>query len=339
MKPIRALLVGVGNRGRWAVRQVDKLSTWEAAAIVDTDPDHARAAQQQLGLRDEQIFSSLDAALERVEADAAIICTPTPFHAPMAKKAFAADLAVLVEKGMTTDLSSAVALVDAANRNRTPFCVVQNHRYFPAPRALSLALGGGRTGRVGYVELSHQLYRPEPRTLTYPFAMVWDWSVHHFDTLIFLLGEPRAIRCKTFSVPWSQYPHDAGLSAQITFAGGVLVNYSLSLMAQKSSFHFSLHTTEGVLEAPYTDGNVTFTRAGGVEQAILPTEPAAPADESVLRVFEAYLRGGREPGISGRHNLQTMALCQAACLAATTRHETDVPALLAKTAERVLGEC
>jgi hypothetical protein len=44
----------------------------------------------------------------------------------------------------------------------------------------------------------------------------------------------------------------------------------------------------------------------------------------VLNALKDYIREGIEPGISGRNNLQTLALCQATCDAATTNAPVTV---------------
>ena len=49
-------------------------------------------------LEESACFSSLEDAAKAVNADAALICTPTETHAPFARMGFEAGLHVLVEK-------------------------------------------------------------------------------------------------------------------------------------------------------------------------------------------------------------------------------------------------
>ncbi len=120
-------------------------------------------------------------ALNTVEADAVIICTPTVTHAPFARLAFAKGKHVLVEKGMTMDWDEAKALVREADEAGVKFCVAQNYRYFANMATIKQLLDHPDNphypGKIEIVDFIHHRYRPEPRTLNYPYAMVWDMSL------------------------------------------------------------------------------------------------------------------------------------------------------------------
>ena len=147
-----------------------------------------------------------------MQTDAVIICTPTAFHAPLARLAFDAGKHVLVEKGMTTNWQDAVGLVAEADRAGVKFCVSQNYRYRPEVLTLKSAIESGDHGTPHLIDLVHHRFRPTPRTLDYPFAMVWDMSVHHLDNLVFCFGPVAEATARSFTAPWSQYSHDAGIS-------------------------------------------------------------------------------------------------------------------------------
>ena len=112
----------------------------------------------------------------------ALICTPTATHAPFARMGFEAGLHVLVEKGMTTDFALAKQLVKEGEESGVRFCVAQNYRYQPLQQTIKGILDEGTCGTPAIVDLIHHRYRPDPRTLNYLNAMIWDMSCHHLIT-------------------------------------------------------------------------------------------------------------------------------------------------------------
>src|SRR6266540_5244453 len=127
-KPLlRTIHVGVGNRGQWPLRLAIPTAGFQLTALVDTNPEIlAEASRNHPGI---PTFANLEGALAAVEADAAIICTPTRFHLTQGRMCLAAGLHVLVEKGMTPTLQAARELVSAAATAHRALCVAQNYRY------------------------------------------------------------------------------------------------------------------------------------------------------------------------------------------------------------------
>ena len=89
---------------------------------------------------------------------------------------------------MTLDWSEANALVAEAQLAGVRFCVSQNYRYMAELRTLQRLIERGEHGTPHLIDLINHRYRPEPRTLDYPFAMVSDMGCHHFDNLVCAFG-------------------------------------------------------------------------------------------------------------------------------------------------------
>lgn len=184
---LRTVHVGVGARGTWPVNITGADPKFEPVALVDVNRDALSQAQGQLHLPDNALFDDLETGLDAVEADAVVISTPTVTHARFARLGFAHSKHVLVEKGMTMDWDEARALVAEAERTGVRFCVAQNYRFFANMATIKQLLGTPQhlhyPGTIQIVDFIHHRYRPEPRTLNYPYAMVWDMSCHHVDLL------------------------------------------------------------------------------------------------------------------------------------------------------------
>lgn len=326
-EPLRSIHVGTGGRGTWPIDVVTADPNWEPVALVDVDGTFLETAREKTGLTQSACFSSLKEAAQVVEADAALICTPTETHAPFARMGFDAGLHVLVEKGMTTDFALAKQLVKDAEESGVRFCVAQNYRYQPLQQTIKQILDEGTCGVPAIVDLIHHRYRPAPRTLNYLNAMIWDMSCHHFDNLNFWFGPVKTVTARTFNTPWSQYPYDSGVYAILEYENGMVCNYGLTHCAQNSSYHLRMQMEQGSLRAYDVEG-IELQPIGGGETKTIEPLSLPRSEQLVLDTLRDYIREGVEPGISGKNNLHTLALCQATCDAASTGAAVNLTNLL-----------
>jgi predicted dehydrogenase len=327
---LRTVHVGVGGRGRWPVEVLSEDARFEPVGLVDVVEENLAWARERSGLGEAACFGDVAEALRRVEADAVVVCTPTRTHAAFCRAAFRAGKHVLVEKGMTLAWAEANALVAEAERAGVRFCVSQNYRYNGEVRTLQAALGSGRYGQPHLIDLTHHRHRPEPRTLDYPGAMVWDMAVHHFDNLIALFGPVARATAATHNAPWSAYGHDAGVTALLELASGPVCSYVLTHQASVPEYRWVLQSERGALRCMAERGAWEWLPRGPVEQfaAARPAEPvpaaAAPrSEQGVVDDWLRYIEDGVEPGISGRQNLETLAACEMVLRAARQRRAVE----------------
>ena len=318
LAPIRTIHVGVGRRGRWPLEVLTADPRFQPAALVDVAPELLAEARAVTGLEETASFTRLEDALATVSADAVIVCTPTEFHGPCARLAFASGKHVLVEKGMTTNWQDAVALVAEAESNGVKFCVSQNYRYRPEVQTLKAAISSGEYGTPHLIDLVHHRYRPTPRTLDYHFAMVWDMSVHHLDNLVCCFGPVAEVTARSFTAPWSQYPHDAGISGVLHFASGAIATYAMSHIASFNDYRLVVQSAEGVLAWDGADWQWQETPHADFGKAQPPqTVPHAPcparSEQGVIDEFYRYIADDIEPEISGRNNLEVLRACEMLC--------------------------
>lgn len=328
---LRTIHVGVGARGTWPIEVMGADPKFQPVALVDINRDFLAAAQARLQLPDAALFGELGAALAAVEADAVVICTPTLTHAPLSRLAFASGKHVLVEKGMTMDWEEAKALVREAEQAGVRFCVAQNYRYFANMATVKSLLDAPdhphHPGTVEIADFVHHRYRPEPRTLNYPYAMVWDMSCHHVDLLAFWLGAARRVTALSYNSSWSAYEHDANIAAIIEYAGGAVCHYILTHSATLSDWRIILQGERGALRTADVPGVQFYPRPSGQlgSSEPLPCDvPRYPASEQgVADDFHRFVAEGVEPGISGRNNLQTLAVCEMLVRSARDRRPVE----------------
>src|SRR3954447_24746129 len=139
--PIRVIHAGTGGRGRWPLEVLGADPRFRSVALVDVVPDNLAQARSITGLPEDACFTSVERALDAVDADALVICTPTATHAAFCRAGFVRGKHVLVEKGMTLDWQEANALVADARTAGVRFCVSQNYRYTTEVLTLRHLLG------------------------------------------------------------------------------------------------------------------------------------------------------------------------------------------------------
>jgi predicted dehydrogenase len=313
---LRVLHVGVSNRGEWPLKRCDESTGFRPAALCDVTEDALKTARDLTGLPQSACFTNLDEALAEADVDCVIVCTPTMFHVPMACKAIDAKLPVLVEKGMAPDWKSACDLVEAAKAKSAVVAVAQNYRYQNVERTIHRAIRDQswefHVGDVHLLTYAQQRVRPIPRTLNYPFASVWDMSCHHFDNMLFWLGAMTEMTAHAWRAGWSPYVHPANTSAHILFGNDAHVHYIHTHDAARTSLEIQVHGSKGALFLQ--NGNLTFNdrpfeQFGSRPIREVPLENTDAAGD-LLRDFHLYATQGREPAISARNNLETMAACE-----------------------------
>lgn len=334
-EPLRSLHIGVGGRGHWPLHHAASAG-FQPVALCDTSEESLAAAREMTGLDESACFTEPAAAMEDGGIDCVIVCTPTRLHVPLAKLALEHGLPVLVEKGMAPDFETALDLVRAADRARIPVCVAQNYRYNAVERTFARCLHNpddphhpGPIHSVNYIQ--HRV-RPEPRTLNYPFASVWDMSCHHFDNLLFWLGPIARMTATSYAAPWSAYTHDNNTAALMRFESGAAVTYEHTHDAARAGLAIEFHGECGALWLAGKE--VKFSQRPTEQFGSRPVQdvPAAdaPAERGVLADFRGYILDGAEPGISAKRNLEVMAMCQMMVQSISEDrgvHREDMPAL------------
>ncbi len=329
--PLRVLHVGITNRGRWPLDRCNDTSGFRPSVLCDVNAAALAEVANARGLPASACFTSLDDALatSRNQIDCAIVCTPTIFHVPMASQLIKAGVPVLIEKGMAPDWTAARQLAHLATTTPGAVAAVsQNYRYHPAERTIRRAIHdsdfAAHVGRVQLISYSQPRVRPEPRTLTYPFAAIWDMSCHHLDNLLDWLGPIESITAFAWRAPWSAYPHDdSNTTAHLRFANGAHVHYLHAHDTARASLEIQVHGERGALY--HKDGQLTFNPRPTHNFESTPLVELTPepgnGESDVLRDFLAYIRQGIEPGISVRNNLETMAACEM-MVRSITQHRT-----------------
>jgi len=326
MKTLKTLIAGVSGRGQWPVKTCTSEIGFEIVGLCDLSEEALTNARQIAGLPKTACYTDYEQALNKSGAECVILCTPTIYHIPMTKTAIAQGLPVLTEKGMAPDWQTATEAITFVRQHNGIFCVSQNYRYNALERTLHRILHDNNDSNfVGHpylIDLTHHRVRPTPRTLSYPFASIWDMSCHHFDNLVYWLGPVLEITAHAFDAPWSQYEHPNNTSAFMRFQNGTNVNYFHGHDSARGECRINIHGEKGAAFGCIFDATsstaglqtLTFTERptsqfGKSNPIDIPFSESL-GEKGVLKDFHQYITQNTEPGISGYQNLEVMAMCQ-----------------------------
>jgi predicted dehydrogenase len=328
---IRVAVAGLGARGQDWAREVKAASAFELAACVDVNASVLERMTVRFGVSSEQCFSDLAQALDATKCNAVIVATPSDCHFTACATALERKVAVLVEKPFTLRLNEAVKLVSLADSNHIPLLVAQNYRYLRSFRTVKRLIDEDVLGRIGMVVCHY--YRPYHDLADWlaklSNSVLWGMSVHHLDVLRYVLrSEVTSVNADAFTQPWGRLPQGASLQLLLAFANETRVSYSATYESTGHRFfeggqefygrfigeHGTLHVFQRWL---------IFWENGKLPRLIRRGPRKQTEERMLLDQLERAIQG-QETHVSGRDNLQTVAILEA-CVRSATEHRTFNP--------------
>ena len=201
---LKGILVGLGARGGHWVNVCKSSEHVELVAYVDSVEEKRKEAVEKFSLSEQVLFSDVEEALGSVEADFVLDVTPPSAREAIAQKALENGKHVLAEKAMGEDWEMARRIAKMAEESGLVYMVTQNYRFRPLPRTTNRLLSEGFLGTINTVTMG--FYRPWGLGRHYveiPYALLLEMTVHHFDTLRYVLGcEPVWVWAHTWNAPW-----------------------------------------------------------------------------------------------------------------------------------------
>lgn len=333
----RIVQVGLGGWGRnWAKTVIPQVSQVEVVATADVAEASRQAAIQDGAAKPDTCFSTAEEAIEATDPDAVLVTANLVGHIPAVRAGLSAGKHVLVEKPFAPSVAEGQEVVDLADQQGLILAVSQNYRYHSAVRTVIDFLRSGELGEPHAVELDFRRrsgadgVRIPHHALDEPLLV--DMSIHHFDLLRTVLGRnPVEISCRTWDPGWSLFTGPSEGAALIDFGSDLVVSYRGSWVSNGASTPWA-----GEWRMDFADGEVTWTSRGGdeSEQVTVRTPDRerhldVPTLQFVdragsLNEFVTAIDQGREPEITGRDNLQTLALTYAAVDSSHSRNPAKV---------------
>ncbi|MFX3635897.1 MAG: Gfo/Idh/MocA family protein [Candidatus Pristimantibacillus sp.] len=202
MKPIKAILIGAGDRGMRAYASYALAHQEELCIVGVADPNIERreAAAQAHQLTDGQQYHSWEHILaEEKLADVAIICTMDQMHLEPTLKALQLGYHVLLEKPMSPIPSECIQMEQEALKQDRLLAICHVLRYTSFWQTIKREIEMGAIGdivsvqlneNVGNMHMAHSFVRGNWRNSEESSPMILQKSCHDMDILSYIMDEP-----------------------------------------------------------------------------------------------------------------------------------------------------
>lgn len=324
----RGALIGCGFFAR------NHLQAWSdlkdrcsLVAVCDLDPAKAEAAAREFGIPG--VYTDVGELLDRETLDFVDIVTTAPSHRGIVEACAARGTAAIVQKPLAPSWDDAAALVAAMDRAGRPLMVHENFRFqAPLLRAAewlrSGAIGEPVWGRFSF-RTGYDIYAGQPYLAEVERFVLLDLGIHVLDVARVFMGEADTVFCRSQSVRPGIKGEDMA-TVMLGHAGGAtsIVDVTYASRQSPDPFPQTLIHVEG------TTGSIRLERdfqltvttpTGSTHEVVAPrmapwmSEQWCLIQDSVVATQRHWLDGldaGSTPSTSGRDNLRTFALVEAA---------------------------
>jgi predicted dehydrogenase len=284
-----------------------------------------------------RVYESYDQLLDDKSIEVLDIAVPPNAQLALIKAACARKTVkgILAQKPLGMNYAEALEAVQACERAGIVLGVNQNMRYDQSVRAAKTLLENGTLGDPIIVTIE---MRAIPHWMDWHQELGWltlrIMSIHHLDTFRYWFGEPEKIFCSVRTDPRTKFPHTDGICTYILeFSSGLRCIAIDDTWAGPSKegcpgdnyVRWRIEGTNGVAlgdigwcKDPYTrPSTICFASKGAPWDS--PSWPESWFPDAFIGTMAQLLialETGKEPAISGRDNLHTMALVEAAYLSA-----------------------
>ncbi|QSA97155.1 Gfo/Idh/MocA family protein [Methylococcus sp. EFPC2] len=304
MSKLKCAVIGVGYLGKFHAQKYAALPDCELVAVVDNNPEQARAVAEQ---NHTQALTDYRELLGKV--DAVSIVVPTSLHFQVAKDFLEAGAHVLVEKPITVTVEEADELIRIAKEKDLRLMVGHLERFNAAILGMDLT-----HDKPLFIE-SHRLAPFNPRAND--VSVVLDLMIHDIDIILDIVdSEVEHIDAKGVTVLTS----DTDIAnARITFKSGCVANVTASRASLKVERKMRMFMPNAYVSVDFQNRVLAIHRKGDKE--MFPGVPEILSEESVfengdalleeIKHFVTCIREGKEPLVSGHAGRRALATATA----------------------------
>jgi predicted dehydrogenase len=313
---IKIIQVGLGSHGTGVgVNAIVDSPDFEYAGLVDVDQGNLVDAGKLLHVDKAFLFTDYNESFSKLDADAVFISAISPVHYEVCKAALEHNLHVLIEKPFVLNMEEGKELVALAMEKNLKLMVDQNYRYNLNVLQLLKVIQEEQLGEIEFVNTQFYYYHDgKPYQKEMDNYVLMEMAIHHIDLIRYILdSNVKMVSGKTWNEENSGYKGDPSIHAVFEMESGVPVFYTGSLLSKGLSTPW-----EGSWRIQCQHGSIHLDTIGqeyGVylvnEEGEITQSPVIWKDyedlRSIFKEFACSIREDREPKISGKDNLQTLA--------------------------------
>jgi predicted dehydrogenase len=291
-------LVGTGGWGKNHARVLNEIDA--LAAVCDLDRERMEVYSKKYRVPG---YQSLDEMMAKEKLDGVTICTPASTHFAVASKTLAAGLHTFVEKPMTTTLTDAEKLIEAARGANRVLTVGFIERFNPPISELKKLIVQKKLGEPILLEFHRENRRGDNIT---DVGIVRDASVHDIDTARWLFAEePRVVFARVGSV---KSKHEDFATIVMGFSGEKTAFLATNWVTPSRVRTLSAVFANGVVDVDFVTQETRVHEQGGTT---IPTRAAQEPLSLELKEYVAAIAEKRRPIVTGKDGLQAIKIAEA----------------------------
>ncbi len=311
---------------------------YSTVAIASRTPANARAAAEANGVG--KVYDTWHELLDDPAVEIVDIAFPPDGQLEIVRVACTKPhvKGILAQKPLASTLADAIEIEKVCRESGKVLAVNQNMRYDQSMRALKTLLDGGHLGTAIVAQIVMNA-RPHWQEFIrgYGRIAILNMSIHHLDCFRFLFGDPKSILASVRPDPSWDFAHDDGLAFTILeYADGLrAIALDGCFTWADGRIEWRVEGTDGMAKGrigwpDYPDGSPSTidyqlrAEEGVWHQPRWEDRWFPQAFAGTMGQLMDALSDGSEPAISGRDNLHTMALIEAAYRSVAERRTVDL---------------
>lgn len=325
MKRVNVAVVGCGFIAETAhIPNLLMIPKARLVAFCDIDRERLNAIGAKFSI--EKLFVDFREVVDNAEVDAVIVCTPTATHAEIAEVAVKAGKHVFVEKPLATSYSQGKAVVEAAEKGGCRLAVGYQMRFLPNHQRVKKMMHRGEIGEPFYAEAHGETLIIKPND-----GILLDYGTHLIDVLRWYFDDsPVEKVAALIRAADTKYKAETEAALILKFANGVIGRIGAFWLSSYRSWeaterYVKILGTRGKVITDLNGPTITLYKEGSLisrvkgPHKIMPKfamNPYIPLTEiAYRRELEHFIDGiigGRSPSVSGREDLVTLRIVEAA---------------------------
>lgn len=222
----KIIVAGCGSMSNTWFDYVEKRDDAVIVGVVDLFRETAKAMVDKRKL-DVPIFSTIEEALEQVDANLVFDVTIPASHKDVTTAALRAGCHVFGEKPMAESLSDAQIVLDLAEQSDTSYAVMQNRRFLKQVRSLRNFIANDEIGQIGTIHADFFIgahFGGFRDAMDHP--LILDMAIHTFDVARFISGaDAVSVYCQEFNPTGSWYAGNASAICIFEMSNGAIFTY------------------------------------------------------------------------------------------------------------------
>lgn len=230
---LKIVVIGPGLMGQKHIELIERNPRCTLVGIVCPEQDQHHLTQDR---HRDVAFAGLETCLANTQPSGVIISSPNIFHFEQARRCILADIPVLIEKPITTDLIEAQQLVDLVAARQAKAIVGHHRAHSLLLQTARQVIEDGVLGKLIAIQGSAVFYKPSDYFAAGPWRTVAGGGpilinlIHEIGIMRSLCGEISGVHALS-SRQARKFEVEDTVAINLAFAAGALGNFILSDVA------------------------------------------------------------------------------------------------------------